>query len=453
MKIRIMACITAALLVLTNASVWEGAASIAPGGDLPDEGYYAATNSFPRNTVVDITNLENGKSIRVIVAAGLETPGLLAVLSREAAGLIGLRPRSIGRIRMSQPSDPVAFSRFTEGLASNGDPDYDPRAMVASDPLVKDLYPREENSAVRPADPSVQPALPGPAAETGPDVEGGEAGYDEIVDIPGFYNPPASSPEDDASSKVVDEGIAREPNLTWVYVPDGTETAGDREEPAEAAEAEETPEEWRIAEAEKIPEAVELPDPLETTSDGKAETPETNLAPDNTPETGLRIAGEPDLSEPEGTIAGTGEYDYALVPAEERPPEEYPGSGYTLPPEAEISSVPAPRDAGETVRDYPETSAVINTPPVSSVFSVPVISGLERGKYYLQLGAFSRADAAESELNRIEKTYPLSIQSGGSAEKPVYRILVGPINLGESGALLQRFKSIGYNDAFVRSGS
>jgi hypothetical protein len=452
MKIRIIACVTAALLIFTGASVWEGAASIAPAGDLPDDGYYAATNSFPRNTVVDITNLETGKSIRVIVAAGLDTPGLLAVLSREAAGAVGLRSRTIGRIRMTQPSDPVAFSRFTEGRTSNGDPDYDPEALVASDPgalaLLNEPGAGEEGSAAEPVNPAGQGLSSAPASEPEPDF-----GYDEIVDIPDSYNPPLASAEDDASSN--DEGISREPDAAWVYEPEQAETAAESGEPAE------TPEEWRLTGAEDIPGAVALPDPPKTASAGEDETPETSLAPGGQPDAGVSIAEEPDAVEPETESAGETEYDYALVPAEERPPEDYPE--YTLPPEAEISSASGGEESGADIMDdslfvapIGEAAAVSeepDVPAVPSLFSVPVIGSLERGKYYLQIGAFSRPESAESELNKIGKTYPLSIQNGGSDEKPIYRILVGPINLGESGALLQRFKSIGYNDAFVRSGS
>ncbi|MDR1025642.1 MAG: septal ring lytic transglycosylase RlpA family protein, partial [Treponema sp.] len=126
-----MLLLTLLSLSLIGASVWEGAAALAPRGDLPEEGYYAATNSFPQNTVVDITNLETGRSIRAIVSSGLNTPGLLAVLSPDAAGRIGLGTKTIGRIRMTQPEDPIAFSRFTEGLVASGDPDYDPAAMLA----------------------------------------------------------------------------------------------------------------------------------------------------------------------------------------------------------------------------------------------------------------------------------------------------------------------------------
>jgi cell division protein FtsN len=455
MKIRITACIIAALLVLTNASVWEGAASIAPGGDLPDEGYYAATNSFPRNTVVDITNLETGKSIRVIVASGLDAPGLLAILSREAAGAIGLRPRIIGRIRMTQPSDPVAFSRFTEGLASSGDPDYDPRALVAADPSASALLNDPGTSPESPAAPPLSPppglaaVSPEPASDSEPVIEDmGDAGYyDEIVDIPGFYNPPAALAED--------EGIDREPDAAWVYEYETEELAGETSEP------EEMPEEWWIAEAEEAPEALELPDPLEIISAGEDETPETSQAPGWESEAGLSIADEPDVSEPEHESPGETSYDYSLVPAEERPPEEYPD--YMLPPEAEISVLPSEEKLRTDIPDesffIPPVAKAAPVPeyrepevlPPPSIFSVPVIHNLEQGKYYLQVGAFSRPEAAESELLKIGNTYPLSIQNGGSNEKPVYRILVGPVNLGESGALLQRFKSIGYNDAFVRS--
>jgi cell division septation protein DedD len=81
---------------------------------------------------------------------------------------------------------------------------------------------------------------------------------------------------------------------------------------------------------------------------------------------------------------------------------------------------------------------------------VPLIASLEKGKYYLQLGAFSRPESVESAIAAIDKTYPLAVQNGGNSEKPLYRILVGPLNLGESGAALQRFKGSGYKDAFVR---
>jgi hypothetical protein len=57
----------------------------------------------------------------------------------------------------------------------------------------------------------------------------------------------------------------------------------------------------------------------------------------------------------------------------------------------------------------------------------------------------------EFEINRIGTAYPTVIQIAGTESDPMYRILLGPLSQGESGAMLQRFKSIGYKDAFIRS--
>jgi cell division septation protein DedD len=100
-----------------------------------------------------------------------------------------------------------------------------------------------------------------------------------------------------------------------------------------------------------------------------------------------------------------------------------------------ISSVPPP----QAVPD-----------PNGSVFSVPVNNQLEGGKYYIQIGAFSHPDTLEVAVARVNENYPLMVQPGGSPNNIVYRLLIGPLNVGESGAVLQRVKSAGYPDAFVR---
>jgi cell division septation protein DedD len=153
-----------------------------------------------------------------------------------------------------------------------------------------------------------------------------------------------------------------------------------------------------------------------------------------------------------------------LFPAEERPPAHAADFG-TLPPEAEIAPVGPPPIAEAVPEGVPSgTSEFSRLPPPlettafgrasfdDPVFSVPVITSLEPGKYYLQLGAFGMIELAEAELARIGKKYPLAVQSDGNPYAPIYRILLGPVGLGESGALMQHFKSVGYNDAFVRQG-
>jgi cell division septation protein DedD len=99
----------------------------------------------------------------------------------------------------------------------------------------------------------------------------------------------------------------------------------------------------------------------------------------------------------------------------------------------------------------PSQPAPVIISPQTAVFSVPVINKMERGEYYLQLGAFNRAEAVENALSKIEQFYPRKVEVSGSPDQPVYRILLGPVNQGEGGALLQRFKGSGYTDAYLRN--
>jgi cell division septation protein DedD len=98
----------------------------------------------------------------------------------------------------------------------------------------------------------------------------------------------------------------------------------------------------------------------------------------------------------------------------------------------------------------PEPRPAPPAPPKTN-FSAPTITELEKGKYYLQLAALTKEEAVEAALAKLGGSLPATVQTSGSPDKPVYRILVGPVNMGESGALLQRFKGSGYKDAFVRS--
>lgn len=316
-KFSIILCITAALFFVNASSVWEGAASVSSGGEFPETGLYAATNSFPRNTVVEITNLENDRTVRVIVSANLEIPGLLVVLSKEAADAVGLQGRTVGRVRMSQPADPLALSRFTEGAISSGDPDNDAAALVAAE------------------------------AGMNPDLEA--------------------------------EIAAEEARLA-------------------AAEAERA----RLrAEAAEIPDISSEPTGITTVL--------TPIVPENV--------------------------ELTLEPAERRVPE------VTYPPQTSPVEIV-----------QPPITAVPSTPAPFITFSVPVIGSLEKGKYYIQVAALSKRESVENEINAIGRSVPIALQTTGSEDKPIYRILIGPVNLGESGALLQHYKTI-YKDAFVRVGS
>jgi hypothetical protein len=531
-------CAAAALAVLINASVWEGAASGSSGTDLPETGYYVATNSFPRNTVVDITNLENGKTVRAIVSAPLENPGLLAVLSRDAASAIGLPNRSIGRVRMNQPADPVAFSRFTEGRTSSGDPDHDPAAFVEANGAppeaageaapppaaqapaasVTDSAPPAAGTGVVIAGVDPVPAEPAEAAP--PPTE--EAAPAETVPLAAEAAEPAepveTAPVEVAEAAPAEAGEAAEATEA---VPPGEDPAAAAETGALAAGAEpagteaapsgddaigageetaivsdetgtESPEDLTIVDLPEpyIPPASTTPDegitpetnpelvwvPGEETGDealiepepaDMAEVTDSIIPGDSSEDVGLTEASggvfEPDGDMAEETPAPdeeraifSGDYDLTLIPSEERPPESPEPD---IPDDLIVSSGAGTGPVPETPSLEGEGASPVLPPPADTAgdtagdygFSVPVITELETGKYYLQLAASRNQDAVKTELAKLTGYWPLKVQVNERDRYP-YRILVGPVNLGESSALLQRFKG-SYQGAFVRQGN
>jgi hypothetical protein len=161
-----------------------------------------------------------------------------------------------------------------------------------------------------------------------------------------------------------------------------------------------------------------------------------------------------------------------LVPAEERPPE---GGAPTIPPGTVIGPIPlnqlpwlssgddialehiigpiVPNQQSAEVPLQPAPQDTVSPAPPPVPNGLPLITQLEKGKYYVQIGAFTRTDALETAAARwFSQNFPLAVQSGGSADSSVYRLLVGPLNAGESGAILLQVKS-SYPDAFVRNGS
>ena len=189
-KLIITILIFTVFLLFQSQSPWEGAAGVSSDGELPASGFFIATNSFPRNTIVDVTNIENGKSTRAIVANTVSNPGLLAVVSREAAELIGMRSGSVSRIRIVSPSDPIAYQRFTEGLAQEIPP-YDSGNIIRSEAeLLAEVYGEDsfKPSNGTPAVTSPGSEYKGPSYQMEP--EWGGSSRLEIVDIPRFNEEP-----------------------------------------------------------------------------------------------------------------------------------------------------------------------------------------------------------------------------------------------------------------------
>ena len=528
----------AALVFLPGASVWEGAAAVSM--DFPESGLYVATNSFPRNTVVELTNLETGKTVRVIVTAGLDTPGLLALVSREAADVIGLRSRTIGRIRMIAMQDPIAFSRFSEEYRS-GDPDYDPLAAVEG------VYGKEAMSPASPPPTDTDQALRNgqgsywddtvtvmqvpeqikeelAVTETPVDiietiqeepviVESPpeviieepvivEAPPEVIVEEPVIVEaPPEIIIEEPVIVEAPPEVIVEEPVIVEappeIIVEEPVIVEAPPEVIVEDPVIVETPPEIIIEDpviVEAPPEIiveepviVEAPpeviieEPVIVETPPEEDFPETvdaiamivstrdpmvtDLPVDTTPAPVVIAEPEPAYTPPPAESVYTpppAEPVYTPPPAEPvyTPPPAEPA--YTPPP-AISEPVPSPEYTYSLIpaEERPPHSIPAETPPAAyvppgtstpQIFSVPSVLELESGKYYLQIGAYSHTPTVEQELAKIEHGYPVMVQCITVSGSSMYRVLIGPVNQGEAGALLKKFQGRGYKDAFVRRG-
>lgn len=80
--------------------------------------------------------------------------------------------------------------------------------------------------------------------------------------------------------------------------------------------------------------------------------------------------------------------------------------------------------------------------------TVPTLKELERGKYYVQIGVFKDDGNIKSIFDKYQSEYPITLVplSSGSAKQ----ILIGPLGVDEYGTVLNRFKSYGFKDAFLR---
>ena len=149
-----------------------------------------------------------------------------------------------------------------------------------------------------------------------------------------------------------------------------------------------------------------------------------------------------------------------LVPAEENPPvvEETVVEESTEIKE-EVSEIV--EEKGLLEPNVPETVApvveetivtpIVEPAPAATSYEkyiVPSLKDLESGKYYIQIATLGDDANIMEIVNKYGNNYPITIvpKSSGNAKQ----VMIGPITIDEYGALLQRFKSYGFKDAFLR---
>ncbi|WJS07140.1 SPOR domain-containing protein [Treponema pallidum] len=259
--------VNTAFLVLCVASVtplwavWEGNAEIGPQGSFLQDGMFVRSDMFPKNTAVEISNLEKNAKAQAVVIGHAGIPGLLVSLAPAAAAQLGIgvyqavrvRVRTLGTVRggsqTSQdglslaslpsrvPARPAQRDPLSSPPAGHTVPEYRD-TVIFDDPRLVSPLSREVEDAPKVVEPASEreggerevedaPKVVEPASER----EGGER---EVEDVPKVVEPASEREggerEVEDAPKVVEPASEREGGEREVEdVPKVVEPASERE--------------------------------------------------------------------------------------------------------------------------------------------------------------------------------------------------------------------------------
>lgn len=487
--------------VALGQNQWEGTAVVGRYGEFPPGGLYAASNTFPLNSMITVTNTQNGKSARLIVVRRIDDPGIFLLLSESAAYELDVTSGIATNVRVSPVNLPGLTSVDpNKDLPFHPDPDVNPAASVG-DPNA---------SIIRPADESAVTSAPSRESEA---EEADTVEEPETVEEPKV----AEGPEDTEEPEVVEEPaeaevVAEASESPEVPLPPASSETTDLEsvtlvippEPEEPAAPDvSTAEDEDVARVEETGEAApEQPDEpvtppsppnpvrvvVELPPVDEEPEPERPLPPYRPQEVGpgeialplqpLSDAGEPirPSKVPENAIV-------SLEPAEPRYPEPDEAADEIVEEEItgeEGASAPATPDEAAAVADEDteeeeaEGSAVAEgETPEQAVrtaeaeaeveekglpeddrswarANLPLISTLTAGSSYVQVAAFTNPRSAKSTVDQLGQRFPVAVLPQETEEREIYRIFVGPLSEDEKGSALYSVRRRGFRDAFVR---
>ena len=128
------------------------------------------------------------------------------------------------------------------------------------------------------------------------------------------------------------------------------------------------------------------------------------------------------------------------------PPVSPPAVVALLQPEAPAPPSETPTVAAVVPVQNPTTTQQATTGAPAASASRPT----QNETWYVQLAAYATEKGAQDVAARLASTYPTQVIAPASPSARVFRVVVGPLNRAESGALLVWFRFKGFPDAFVK---
>ena len=447
--------LTATLTFATSKPSLDGRAVVAEEGVLP-AGLFAKTVGYLPGDSVSVTNPATGITINVLILGSIDpSAGVAILLSPEAADKLFITPDSNTQVKITKrtgmldeagtgtgtlvadtATDPLLPNQMRDNLDSKLNSldetlgTTTPEEAVAEAPLPEETFAEENLLETTAAEEAIALAYE-PATE---EMVSEEVAITAVEEVPMNHVLAEHDPV------YIVESLSEDPFSGFENEP---ELAALEEEPIAEALSEEIPEEAAdesLAEDEAgIEEAIVMTPEEESSLTTLEEWP----SPEDTIFADEYLAADDSLVDPFAPII--------LVPAEDNPPvEEAPLAEENSPedispaPEADSTFVPVPVESA-LARNVTPSSSLGSTSQKDMIKS---LDQLESGKYYVQVATFAEQENIDRMLKEYGSKYPfvmVPLKSGKAMQ-----MMVGPLNVDEYGAILARFKSLGFKDAFLR---
>jgi hypothetical protein len=482
---------------------WEGSASRIRRGELDKEGLYAASNSFPVNTVINVTNIKNGKSVNVTVIQRIgDNQNLFLLLADEAADQLSIEKNESENVRITIVNKYGSDIPSNHDEAYNPDPDKNPQADLAM--LDPDYSSESTDNTTVPVDVTEPDTITEPDNITEPDTVTEPDNItepDTVTEPDNITDPDAVIVQETDITEILEsrnpqKDLYREPVDAETFFeledvepydtvaldkepekePDVTEP--DVTEP-EVTYTDETPEIYNgndltpeqdtsiaylaepeysgeiVEDTQEISMAVTRPEQEYDTVETREPAPPDQVSEDSTGPEVFTTADKPDestlvvdeqepsyplenanghIDAPEGTEEAP-VTDVAMLPPGD-PDDKKDNDNYVL--------VPTEVKPPDTEPDKEPEQAIIPDQPVVTDLNIDSVTGRI---FYIQIAAFSDYSAAQTLKGKYSGEYPVEIQSSTGS---LHKVVIGPLNKDESGTVLYRFRSMGFDDAFLR---
>ena len=132
MKIRFLLIIIISLvtfpLTVSSESLWEGSAAMSRYGEFPVKGLYGASNSFPVNSIIEVSNPVSKKKVEIIIVNTLEDNNIFLLLSKDASEKLSINQDEIVTVKAKLVKKFIIDEKSDKDITE--DPDYNPVAAA-----------------------------------------------------------------------------------------------------------------------------------------------------------------------------------------------------------------------------------------------------------------------------------------------------------------------------------